>query len=118
MVFHVITAGELSLLSTATCQAKAFVEGLPTLFNIAQCDNLPLFPLVFDFSFLMILPKVSVLAFLAVVQASQPSAPEPVAAPLRDLPLGQLNFLHTTDTHGWHAGHLQEYASDPLQLDN
>jgi 2',3'-cyclic-nucleotide 2'-phosphodiesterase (5'-nucleotidase family) len=40
--------------------------------------------------------------------AAQPSAPEPVAAPMRDLPWGQLNFLATTDTHGWLAGHLQE----------
>ena len=46
--------------------------------------------------------------------AAQPSAPSPVAAPLRDLPWAQLNFLHSTDTHGWHAGHLQEpfYSSD------
>lgn len=27
---------------------------------------------------------------------------------MRDLDWGKLNFLHTTDTHGWHAGHLQE----------
>lgn len=40
--------------------------------------------------------------------AGQPTAPEPIAAPLRDLEFGQLNFLHTTDTHGWLAGHLQE----------
>ena len=44
----------------------------------------------------------------AVTLAAQPSAALPVSAPLRDLPWGQLNFLHTTDTHGWHAGHLQE----------
>jgi 2',3'-cyclic-nucleotide 2'-phosphodiesterase (5'-nucleotidase family) len=46
--------------------------------------------------------------------AEQPSAPKPYAAPLRDLQFGQLNFLHTTDTHGWHAGHLLEasYAAD------
>ena len=42
------------------------------------------------------------------VSAAQPSAASPVSAPLRGLPWGQLNFLHTTDTHGWHAGHLQE----------
>jgi 2',3'-cyclic-nucleotide 2'-phosphodiesterase (5'-nucleotidase family) len=48
-------------------------------------------------------------ALLAVpVFAKQPSAPEAFAAPLRDLEFGQLNFLHTTDTHGWHAGHLLE----------
>ena len=46
--------------------------------------------------------------------AAQPSASPPVSAPLRDLPWGQLNILHTTDTHGWHAGHLQEQAFFPL----
>jgi 2',3'-cyclic-nucleotide 2'-phosphodiesterase (5'-nucleotidase family) len=40
--------------------------------------------------------------------AAQPGAPKPLEAPLRDLHFGQLNFLHTTDTHGWHAGHLLE----------
>ena len=50
-------------------------------------------------------------AFPNVVSAAQPSAALPVSAPLRELPWGQLNFLHTTDTHGWHAGHLLEYAS-------
>lgn len=51
---------------------------------------------------------------LRTVFAAQPSAPSPVAAPLRKLPWGQLNFLHTTDTHGWHGGHLQEaqYSAD------
>ncbi len=44
----------------------------------------------------------------AAVRAAQPSAPSPVPAPLRELIWGQLNFLHTTDTHGWHGGHLQE----------
>jgi 2',3'-cyclic-nucleotide 2'-phosphodiesterase (5'-nucleotidase family) len=46
--------------------------------------------------------------------ASQPGAVEPVAAPMRDLAWGQLNFLHTTDTHGWLGGHLQEpqYSAD------
>lgn len=48
--------------------------------------------------------------------AAQPSAVPPVAAPLRDLPWGQLNFLHTTDTHGWHAGHLLEQVSAPSTL--
>ncbi|KAH8816805.1 Metallo-dependent phosphatase-like protein [Xylogone sp. PMI_703] len=46
--------------------------------------------------------------------ASQPTAPSPVAAPMRPLPWGNLNFLQTTDTHGWLAGHLQEaqYSAD------
>ena len=48
-------------------------------------------------------------ALIAVAaQAAQPSAPSPISAPLRKLPWGQINFLQTTDTHGWHAGHLQE----------
>jgi 2',3'-cyclic-nucleotide 2'-phosphodiesterase (5'-nucleotidase family) len=46
--------------------------------------------------------------FVAQAMAEQPSAPKPVAAPMRSLPWGQLNFMQTTDTHGWHAGHLQE----------
>nr|OQO24023.1 hypothetical protein B0A51_06332 [Rachicladosporium sp. CCFEE 5018] len=54
------------------------------------------------------------LAFTHIAYSAQPSAPEPVAAPLRELPWAQLNFLHTTDTHGWHGGHLQEpqYSAD------
>ncbi|EQK99020.1 Ser/Thr protein phosphatase family [Ophiocordyceps sinensis CO18] len=53
-------------------------------------------------------------ALLALARASQPGAVAPVAAPMRDLPWGQLNFLHTTDTHGWLGGHLQEpqYSAD------
>ncbi|KAJ5110712.1 hypothetical protein N7532_001247 [Penicillium argentinense] len=51
----------------------------------------------------------SVLPFLfPSALAAQPAAPAPIRAPLRDLDIGQLNFLHTTDTHGWLAGHLQE----------
>ncbi|KAK3330485.1 Metallo-dependent phosphatase-like protein [Apodospora peruviana] len=54
----------------------------------------------------------SVLAGLA--QAAQPGAASPVAAPMRDLDWGKLNILHTTDTHGWHGGHLKEsqYSAD------
>lgn len=51
------------------------------------------------------------LELLHIVTAVQPSAPSPISAPLRELPWAQLNFLHTTDTHGWHAGHLQEYCA-------
>lgn len=50
-------------------------------------------------------------ALAAAVRAAQPGALKPVHAPLRDLTWGQLNFLHTTDTHGWLAGHLLEYES-------
>lgn len=50
----------------------------------------------------------------AAAHAMQPSAAKPVAAPMRPLQWAQLNFLHTTDTHGWHGGHLQEsqYSAD------
>jgi 2',3'-cyclic-nucleotide 2'-phosphodiesterase (5'-nucleotidase family) len=50
----------------------------------------------------------------AGAHAMQPSAVQPVAAPMRPLQWAQLNFLHTTDTHGWHGGHLQEsqYSAD------
>ena len=50
----------------------------------------------------------------ATAAAMQPSAAAPVAAPMRALQWGELNVLHTTDTHGWHGGHLQEsqYSAD------
>ncbi|KAJ5535008.1 hypothetical protein N7527_001262 [Penicillium freii] len=57
---------------------------------------------------------LSLLWLLPSALAAQPSAPDPISAPLRTLDFGQLNFLHTTDTHGWLAGHLQEpsYSAD------
>ncbi len=50
----------------------------------------------------------------ALASAKQPSSPEAPKSPLRDLVWGQLNIIHTTDTHGWHAGHLLEpnYSAD------
>ena len=56
----------------------------------------------------------ALVAYASLTSAAQPSAAKPIAAPLRKLPWAQLNFLHTTDTHGWHAGHLQEaqYGAD------
>ena len=49
-----------------------------------------------------------------IIHAKQPSSPDPKPAPMRLLHWGQLNILATTDTHGWHAGHLQEpfYSGD------
>lgn len=41
--------------------------------------------------------------------AQQPSAQQPdFDAPIRNLTWGQLNIIHTTDTHGWLPGHLLE----------
>ncbi|KAI1825847.1 ser/Thr protein phosphatase family [Xylaria intraflava] len=53
-------------------------------------------------------------ALAAVANGAQPGAPAPVAAPMRELDWGQINFLHTTDTHSWLGGHLQEpqYSAD------
>lgn len=55
-----------------------------------------------------LLGGICTFALLNYGRATQPRARQPVSVPLRDIPWGQLNFLHTTDTHGWHAGHLQE----------
>lgn len=44
----------------------------------------------------------------------QPEALNASTPPKRSLEWGQLNFLHTTDTHGWLEGHLKErnYGAD------
>ncbi|OLL25589.1 Secreted protein [Neolecta irregularis DAH-3] len=44
----------------------------------------------------------------------QPEAPNAEEVKLKALDWGQLNFLHTTDTHGWLEGHLKEkhYGGD------
>ena len=57
---------------------------------------------------------LSILYLSSLTHAIQPGAAPAIAAPLRDLVLGDINFLHTTDTHGWHAGHLLEpsYSAD------
>ncbi|KAF8470773.1 Metallo-dependent phosphatase-like protein [Kalaharituber pfeilii] len=54
------------------------------------------------------------LCVLHAASAIQPTAPEAKPAQLYPLQWGRLNFLATTDTHGWHAGHLQEhqYSAD------
>ena len=48
------------------------------------------------------------------VRRMQPGAPNATALPRSPLAWGQLNFLHTTDTHGWLEGHLKEanYGAD------
>ncbi|KAI8936987.1 hypothetical protein NX059_012556 [Plenodomus lindquistii] len=54
--------------------------------------------------------RASLVSFVLIqgILCVQPEAPSPIAAPLRELPWAQLNFLHTTDVHGWWGGHLQE----------
>ncbi|KAI0157845.1 ser/Thr protein phosphatase family [Xylariaceae sp. FL1272] len=48
------------------------------------------------------------------VKRMQPDALNATSGPTRALEWGQLNFMHTTDTHGWLEGHLKEsnYGAD------
>ncbi|KAI9792382.1 MAG: hypothetical protein M1835_007887 [Candelina submexicana] len=48
------------------------------------------------------------------VRRMQPDAQEATVQPRAPLEWGQLNFLHTTDTHGWLEGHIKEqnYGAD------
>jgi 2',3'-cyclic-nucleotide 2'-phosphodiesterase (5'-nucleotidase family) len=48
------------------------------------------------------------------VRRQQPEALNATTSPRAPLEWGQLNFLHTTDTHGWLEGHLKEqnYGAD------
>jgi 2',3'-cyclic-nucleotide 2'-phosphodiesterase (5'-nucleotidase family) len=44
----------------------------------------------------------------------QPTAKNATLSPQEPLRWGEINFIHTTDTHGWLAGHLREenYGAD------
>ena len=48
------------------------------------------------------------------VRRMQPDAQNATVAPRGPLAWGQINFLHTTDTHGWLEGHIKEqnYGAD------
>lgn len=48
------------------------------------------------------------------VRRQQPEALNATTGPRGPLEWGQINFLHTTDTHSWLAGHLKEqnYGAD------
>lgn len=48
------------------------------------------------------------------VRRMQPDAQNATAGPKTPLEWGQVNFLSTTDTHGWLEGHLKEqnYGAD------
>ncbi|ODH47650.1 hypothetical protein GX48_06267 [Paracoccidioides brasiliensis] len=49
-----------------------------------------------------------------LVRRMQPEAPKATTKTKGPLEWGQINFLHTTDTHGWLAGHIKEenYGAD------
>jgi 2',3'-cyclic-nucleotide 2'-phosphodiesterase (5'-nucleotidase family) len=53
-------------------------------------------------------PALLAASFAALAGAIQPGAAPAVPAPMRNLTWGQLNILHTTDTHGWLGGHFHE----------
>jgi 2',3'-cyclic-nucleotide 2'-phosphodiesterase (5'-nucleotidase family) len=42
------------------------------------------------------------------VRRMQPDAQNATSGPKMPLEWGQINFLHTTDTHGWLEGHIKE----------
>lgn len=48
------------------------------------------------------------------VRRMQPEAQNATNGPKGPLEWGQINFLHTTDTHGWLEGHIKEqnYGAD------
>jgi 2',3'-cyclic-nucleotide 2'-phosphodiesterase (5'-nucleotidase family) len=48
------------------------------------------------------------------VRRTQPEAQNATSGPRGPLQWGQVNFLHTTDTHGWLEGHIKEknYGAD------
>lgn len=48
------------------------------------------------------------------VRRMQPDAQNATVRPKAPLEWGQVNFLHTTDTHGWLEGHIKEqnYGAD------
>lgn len=48
------------------------------------------------------------------VRRMQPDAQNATSLPRGPLEWGQINFLHTTDTHGWLEGHIKEqnYGAD------
>ncbi|MBW0507425.1 hypothetical protein O181_047140 [Austropuccinia psidii MF-1] len=43
----------------------------------------------------------------------QPFASQPQSSPTRHLEWGDLNIIHTTDTHGWLLGHLKSEQPEP-----
>lgn len=81
--------------------SSAFFVGLAGLLSIASaCDNC--------------YGPLDSLQHSRLSRRMQPEALNATVASTRPLEWGQLNFLHTTDTHGWLEGHLKEqnYGAD------
>ncbi|EGV64818.1 hypothetical protein CANTEDRAFT_113586 [Yamadazyma tenuis ATCC 10573] len=59
---------------------------------------------------LVIFPFIGLVALLFLVQRQQkiPENTTTAFSPIRDIRWGDINFLHTTDTHGWYSGHLNQ----------
>ncbi|KAG0224927.1 hypothetical protein BGW42_004753 [Actinomortierella wolfii] len=64
--------------------------------------------------FLVVLPLVAALASAHLERRSQPGAIQPPPVDLRPLTWGDVNFISTTDTHGWLGGHPNDpnYSAD------
>jgi 2',3'-cyclic-nucleotide 2'-phosphodiesterase (5'-nucleotidase family) len=67
------------------------------------------------------LAALTVVSLIAIAAAGheqtvlqQPHIEPPKGSQFRELIWGDMNFLHTTDTHGWYAGHLnqKQYSGD------
>ncbi|RLV86829.1 Uncharacterized protein JA9_000876 [Meyerozyma sp. JA9] len=56
--------------------------------------------------------SVGLVALLLVLLGSQLHHSKPLASNKRPLKYGDLNFLHTTDTHGWYSGHRNQKVYD------
>ncbi|KAI9833214.1 MAG: hypothetical protein M1826_000127 [Phylliscum demangeonii] len=59
-------------------------------------------------------PQSADVVMTRLVRRMQPDALNATTGPRAPLEWGQLNFLHTTDTHGWLEGHVKEenYGAD------
>lgn len=56
--------------------------------------------------------SVGLVALLLVLLGLQLHHAKPLASNKRPLKYGDLNFLHTTDTHGWYSGHRNQKVYD------
>lgn len=56
--------------------------------------------------------SVGLVALLLVLLGLQLHHSKPLASNKRPLKYGDLNFLHTTDTHGWYSGHRNQKVYD------
>ncbi|KAJ8697154.1 hypothetical protein PTI98_006952 [Pleurotus ostreatus] len=51
--------------------------------------------------------------WLVLTESSRAASPVPLSPPTRPLQWGDINILHTTDTHGWLLGHQKKSFPEP-----